>query len=106
MNIVEYVSGLRKYRITLVPGAYAVIEHFKNDQFVSMRRFEVGDEVEYDSFNLSYTGPIVSIGKKTVTVESTFRGKKRLKAEEFGWRNWNFNAAETARRNAETSRAI
>jgi hypothetical protein len=106
MNIVEYVSGLRKYRVTLVPGAYVVVEAFKNDQFVSMKRFEVGDEVEYDSFNLSYTGPILAIGPKTVTVESTFRGKKRLKAEEFGWRNWNFNAAETARRNAETSQSI
>jgi hypothetical protein len=106
MNIVEYVSGLRKYRVTLVPGAYVVVEYFKNDQFVSMKRFEVGDEVEYDSFNLSYTGPILAIGPKTVTVESTFRGKKRLKAEEFGWRYWNFKAAETARRNAETSKSI
>ena len=45
MNIVEHVSGNRKYRVTLVPGSYAVIECFKDDQFVSMRRFEVGDEV-------------------------------------------------------------
>lgn len=106
MNIVEYISGPRKYRVTLVPGTHVIVEHFRDDQFISMRRFEVGDEVEYDSFNLSYTGPILAIGKKTVTVESTFRGKKRLKAEEFGWRNWNFNASETARRNAEVSQAI
>jgi len=39
-------------------------------------------------------------------VETSFRGNKRLKAEEFGWRNWDFNAAETARRNAETSQSI
>jgi hypothetical protein len=106
MNIVEYVSGNRKYSVTLVPGQYVVVEHFIVDQFVSMKRFEVGDEVEYDSFNLSYTGPILAIGKKTVTVESSFKGKKRLKAEEFGWRNWNFNAGETARRNAEISQSI
>ena len=106
MNIVEYVSGNRKYRVTLVPGVHVIVEHFIVDRFVSMRRFEVGDEVEYDSFNLSYTGPILAIGKKTVTVESTFKGKKRLKAEEFGWRNWNFNAGETARRNAEISQSI
>ena len=106
MNIVEYISGNRKYRVTLVPGQYVVVEHFIVDRFVAMRRFEVGDEVEYDSFNLSYTGPILAIGKKTVTVESTFKGKKRLKAEEFGWRNWNFNAGETARRNAEISQSI
>jgi len=106
INIVEYVSGLRKYRVTLVPGQHVVVEHFQDDQFVSMRKFEVGDECEYDSFNLSYTGPILAIGKKTVTVESSFKGKKRLKAEEFGWRNWNFNSVETARRNAEISQSI
>lgn len=106
MNIVEYVSGLRKYRVTLVPGSHVVVEHFKDDQFVSVRRFEVGDEVEYDSFNLRYTGPIVSIGAKTVTVETTFNGNKRLKAEEFGWRNWNFNSAVTKARNAEISQSI
>jgi len=106
MNIVEYISGPRKYRVTLVPGAHVIVEHFRDDQFISMRRFEVGDEVEYDSFNLSYTGPILSIGKKTVTVESSFKGKRRLKAEEFGWRNWDFNAGEVARRNAETSQSI
>lgn len=106
MNIVEYISGNRKYRVTLVPGQYIVVEHFIVDQFVAMRRFEVGDECEYDSFNLSYTGPILAIGKKTVTVESSFKGKKRLKAEEFGWRNWNFDPVETGRRNAEISQSI
>jgi hypothetical protein len=106
MNIVEYVSGNRKYRVTLVPGVHVIVEHFRDDRFVAMRRFEVGDECEYDSFNLHYTGPILAIGKKTVTVESTFKGKKRLKAEEFGWRNWNFNAGETARRNAAISQMI
>jgi len=106
MNIVEYVSGLRKYRVTLVPGQYVVVEHFRDDAFVSMKRFEVGDEAEYDSFNLRYTGPILAIGAKTVTVESTLRGKKRLKAEEFGWRNWNFDSGEVARWNTEVSRSI
>lgn len=106
MNIVEYVSGNRKYRVTLVPGVHVIVEHFIVDRFVSMRRFEVGDECEYDSFNLRYTGPILAIGKKTVTVESTFKGKKRLKAEEFGWRNWSFDSSEVARHNAEVSRSI
>jgi len=106
MNIVEYVSGNRKYRVTLVPSVHVIVEHFRDDQFIAMRRFEVGDEVEYDSFNLSYTGPILAIGKKTVTVETSFRGKKRLKAEEFGWRNWSFDPGETARRNAEISQSI
>jgi hypothetical protein len=106
MNIVEYVSGTRKYRVTLVPGVHVLVEHFKNDQFVAMKRFEVGDEAEYDSFNLSYTGPVVSIGAKTVTLKTSGGITKRLKAEEFGWRNWDFDATKTARRNAEVSQTI
>jgi len=64
--------------------------------------FRIGDEVEYDSYNLSYTGHIVSIGAKTVTI-NTGRGepKRRLKLEEFSWRNRRFDAEETRRKNHE-----
>ena len=94
LNIVEYVSGTRKYRVTLVPGrrGRVLVEYFRSGQFVEMKPFEVGTSAEYDSFNPSggwgsYTGPIVSIGKKTVTLKTSDGGNKRLKAEEFGWRN-------------------
>ena len=98
MNIVEYVSGTRKYRVTLVPGVHVLVEHFRNGQLVAMRRFEVGDEAEYASWPRRI-GPIVSIGAKTVTLKTSeheeahraYRqhrdGAKHLKAEEFGWRN-------------------
>ena len=105
MNIVEYVSGARKYRATLVPGKHIIVECFRDDQFVSMRKFEIGDEAEYDSYNLSYTAPIVSIGKATVTFK-VYDSKRRIKAENFAWRNWDFNAAEIARRNAVISQCI
>ena len=105
MNIVEYVSGARRYKATLVPGKHIIVEAFRDDQFVSMRKFEIGDEAEYDSYNLRYTAPIVSIGKSTVTFK-VYDHKKRIKAENFAWRNWDFNAAEIARRNAETSQSI
>ena len=105
MNIVEYVSGTRTYKATLVPGSHIVVEFFRDDQFVSMRKFEVGDMAEYDSYNLRYTAPIVAIGKSTVTFK-VYDCKKRLKAEDFAWRNWDFNAAEIARRNSETSQCI
>ena len=66
------------------------------------RTFRVGDTVEYDSFNLSYTGVIVSVGKKTVTVDPGRGGRKRrLAFHTFNWRNWDFDAEETARRNSE-----
>lgn len=105
MNIVEYVSGLRRYKATLVPGKHIIVEFFRDDQFVSMRKFEIGDVAEYDSYNLHYTAPIVSIGKSTVTF-NVYDSKKRIKAENFAWRNWDFNAEEIARRNAETSQCI
>lgn len=105
MNIIEYVSGARRYKATLVPGKHIIVEFFRDDQFVSMRKFEVGDLAEYDSYNLHYTAPIVSIGKSTVTFK-VYDHKKRLKAENFAWRNWDFNAEEIARRNAETSQHI
>lgn len=66
------------------------------------RTFRIGDEAEYHSYNLSYTGPIVAIGPSTVTVAEERGGRKvkRLSLDEFTWRNWNFDAAKTARRNA------
>src|SRR5688572_5540085 len=36
------------------------------------RTFKVGDIVEYDSYNFSYTGPIVAIGAKTVKVSNGY----------------------------------
>lgn len=105
MNIVEYVSGARRYKATLVPGKHIIVEFFRDDQFVSMRKFEIGDVAEYDSYNLHYTAPIVSIGKSTVTF-NVYDSKKRIKAENFAWRNWDFNAAEIARRNADISQSI
>ena len=107
INIVEYVSGTRKYRVSLVPGrrGRVMVEYFKNGQFVSMKRFEVGDEAEYASWPRRI-GPIVSIGAKTVTLKTSEHGDvgldggytqhrggaKRLEAEEFGWRNVNIFA--------------
>lgn len=49
----------------------------------------MGDEVEFDYYNKRVTGPIMAIGKKTVTVTSSLaRGKRVLSAAEFGWKNW------------------
>lgn len=65
--------------------------------------FEVGDEAEYDSFNLSYIGEIVSISDKTVTILPRRRGekKRRLKLAEFSWRNNFRTVAEKHARNSE-----
>ncbi len=106
MHIYEHVSGLRRYRATLVPGKYVLVELFRDDAFTSMRRFEVGDEAEHGSWNLHYTGRIVSIGKSTVTIRDSWGSGKRLKAADFAMRNWDFDSEEVARRNAEISQTI
>jgi hypothetical protein len=50
--------------------------------------YEVGDEAEWDSFNWSYIGRIVSIGAKTVTIEpGAGEKKRRLSLAEFSRRN-------------------
>ncbi|MBU2647748.1 hypothetical protein KKI24_23775 [bacterium] len=63
------------------------------------RVFEIGDRAEYDSYNLSYIGPILSITEKTVSIDKG-NGVKRLKLKDFIWRNHNFSLAETKRLNS------
>lgn len=69
--------------------------------------FQLGDTAEYDSWNLSYTGRITKIGPKTVQI-TAYPGtqnerKYNLNLYKFCYRNWNFNAEETLRRNQEIS---
>ena len=69
--------------------------------------FEIGDVAEYDSYNLSYTGTIVAITDKTVTIKPRFNERnRRLKIRDFAWRNYKFDAAETAAKNFEISHYI
>ena len=70
--------------------------------------FEVGDIAEYDSYNLRYTGIITKITEKCVTIVA-YKGHRgmekahRLDMYTFCWRNYKFNAAETAAYNQEES---
>jgi len=67
------------------------------------RTFKIGEFAEYDSFNLSYFGPIKSITKKNVIVQHKFSKKTtRMPFATFHWRNINFDAAEAAASNSET----
>ncbi len=68
--------------------------------------FKIGDQAEYDSYNLSYYGTITSISAKTVTITERHlnNGKKkshRLSLDKFASRNHNFNLEETYKKNAE-----
>lgn len=63
------------------------------------KTFRLGDSCEYDSYNLKYTGVIVSIGPKTVVVDDNGT-RRRLTLYDFTWRNWDFDAAAIADHNA------
>ncbi len=63
--------------------------------------FNIGDQAEYDSYNLDYTGDIIAIGAKTITIED--HGKRhRLDLHTFAWRNWDFNAQSIFENNCDT----
>lgn len=67
--------------------------------------FSIGDQAEYDSYNLDYTGDIIAIGAKTITIED--HGEKhRLDMHSFAWRNWNFNAQRIFEDNCDTMMRI
>jgi len=89
------------------------IQIYKDDNMmkdIPCRYFEVGDEAEYDSYNLHYTGTITKITDKCVTIESwpgtRYAETHRLDLNTFCWRNYKFNAAKTAAYNAEESMYI
>lgn len=91
-------------------SGYGGVTVYVDEQGVTKRgsSFTVGDVAEYDSYNLSYTGKIVKITDKCVSIVEPYRNGKthRLDLDTFCWRNHNFDAAETARQNAETSMYI
>jgi hypothetical protein len=67
------------------------------------RTFRVGDEAEYGSHNLVYTGTITAITTKTVTIVEDDRAAKahRLSLYDFAEANYDFDAAKAHKRNAE-----
>lgn len=74
------------------------------------REFKIGDQAEYDSYNLSYIGTITSITAKTISIVD-YKGSSsertyRLDLHNFDRRNYNLDLKETARRNHETSMCI
>ncbi|MCU7800451.1 MAG: hypothetical protein KZQ70_09950 [gamma proteobacterium symbiont of Lucinoma myriamae] len=67
--------------------------------------FKLGDQCVHGSYNLIYTGEIVSIGKKTVTIEDG-NTKTRLNLYDFCRRNHHYDAARIERHNHEESQCI
>lgn len=93
-------SGSRTFRTTLVPNSHVILETLVDDTVIQMKKFSVGDIAEYDSFNLSYYGPITAITTKTISIEKTGGDKARLKPDQFAWRNYDFDANKASAANS------
>lgn len=95
----EYNADILPGKSIRIFGKYG--NHVKGPQSFD-RTFNVGDIVEYGSYNLSYTGEITRIGAKTVTVKD-HRETRQLDLDTFCWRNWDLDLEEIAKRNAAWS---
>lgn len=72
------------------------------------RVFNLDDEVEYDSYNFVYTGPILKIGQKTVTIDkgSGYSKNVMLDLHTFILKNWDLDLESISKRNIEVSYSI
>jgi len=101
-------SELKGHKAVIMPGEYIQIYGQEWNHIHAPvdfdRTFNIGDEAEYDSYNLKYTGKIVAIGVKTITINAgdTGKGNVRLSIYDFSWRNWDFDAVKIAKDNFET----
>ena len=64
------------------------------------RTFKIGDEVEYDNFNFIYTGTLVVITDKCVTIQDGSQ-RHRLDLYEFARRNWDLDHEKIRKNNHE-----
>jgi len=75
------------------------------EPYIVTKTFRIGDRAEVGSYNLIYTGIVRKITAKTITIvehEGTSNEKVyRMSIYNFAWRNWDFDAAEAAKRNAD-----
>lgn len=91
--------GYANYGVNIEPGKSIEVQRNGHEPV----KFEIGDEAEYDSYNLKYTGTITNITEKTVTILPKYETKKRrLKIENFAWRNYNFDSLKVAAENFDT----
>lgn len=109
-----YTKQYKKFGVVYVPQPTEYRYEIKDNTITIKREgdfasdpisFSVGDYAEYDSYNLSYIGPIVKITDKTITIACQYdiTNIRRLCLHEFCWRNYNFNLDKTTKENLETS---
>lgn len=97
------------FAVEIIPGkSIAIFERADaGSEFELRNTFAMGDLAEYDSYNLSYYGPIESISKTTVVVGTRYSSKRNfMDLYKFCWRNKNFEIDKVQASNAETSMCI
>ena len=105
---VVYPSSPTEYQAyfgNFVKGGYDSITIHKAQRDGTIKQgvtLKVGDTCEQDSYNLSYHGTIIKITEKAIHVQKEYGGGvKRMSLYEFCWRNFDFDAAESTRKNYE-----
>ena len=92
-------NRVRRLRVCSVDGSRAHTTRY--DQPYDLI-FRIGDRSEHGSYNLIYTGIIVSIGAKTVTVEKDSGGRVRMSLYDFSRRNEDFDIERIRAQNQDT----
>lgn len=107
-----YTKQYKKFGVVYPPQATDYTYNLENGILTIQRHgvnasdpisFRVGDYAEYNSYNLSYIGPIISITEKTVTIACQYDKTDihRISLHEFCWRNYRFKLDETIKQNNE-----
>lgn len=109
MEIIKVNRPHESYTLYVTPGERVEIHtHSRTGELVTLKVFRVGDEAR--TYPWGFTAPIKSITAENVIFDtgSKFRrdDTKRLKMEQFAWRNHDFELEEVRAANAETSRYI
>lgn len=89
-----------EFRCDIRPNQSITITVVSGRNVGKTKIFQVGEQAEHGSYNLSYYGPITGIGQKTVSIQD-YQRTKRLSLTDFAARNWDFDLAETRARNSE-----
>ncbi len=103
-NIKDPICQAADFNADIVSGKFIIIfgqsgRRATQEEGAFSRRFNVGDRAVYHTYNLIYTGTIVSIGKSTVTIKD-HNETKRLSLLQFCRMNWNYDANAVDAHNA------
>lgn len=95
-NIKDPICESANFNADIVKGNHIVIHgqsgrRRTDSEGVFSKRFAVGDRAVYHSYNLVYTGVIVSVGK-CITIRDEHE-TRRLSVLQFCRLNWDFDAA-------------